>query len=168
MVLRLIGAIAAAALVLTGCAQATEQAAENLIESQTGADVDVSDGGGTVTFSDEETDTTVQGGSGTELPAGFPSDIPQPPSGQLMAALENPDGLSVMWTVDGLTAEAFDAYVASVKSAGYSSEMSATDLDTGCEGFSRTVVLVGNGKTLSISGFAIDGAGQVSIVVAAE
>jgi hypothetical protein len=161
---QIFGSVAVSVLILTGCGQATE----TLIESQTGADVEVSDGGETITFSDEESGTTVQGGAGTQLPAGFPSDIPEPPGGQLMAAAETPDGLSVMWTVDGLTAQNFDEYVATIKAAGYSSEMSASDMNMGDEGFTKAVVLVGNGQTVSITGFLVDGSGQVSIVVAAE
>lgn len=135
----IVGALLAAALILTGCGQSGEPAVE-----------------------------TLQGGVGTELPAGFPSSIPQPPGGQLMAAFETPDGLSVMWTVEGLTPESFDTYVASVKSAGFNSEISATDMDMGDEGFTKVVVLVGGSQTISITGFLVGGSGQVSMVVAAE
>jgi hypothetical protein len=161
---RIIGSLAAAALLLTGCGQA----AETIIESQTGADVEVSDGGETVTFSDEETGTTVQGGTGTQLPAAFPSDIPEPPGGQLFAAAETPEGLSVMWTVEGLTTESFDAYVASVKSAGYDSELYANEMDMGEGNFTKGVALTGNGQTVSITGVLADGTGQISMVIAAE
>lgn len=162
--LRIVSALCGAALVLTGCGQA----AETVIESQTGADVEITDGGGTVTFSDEEEGTKVQGGAGTELPANFPSDIPQPPGGQLFAAAETPDGLSVMWTVDGMTAESFDAYVASVKAAGYDTEMYANQMDMGEGDFTKGVALTGNGQTVSITGVLADGTGQISMVITAE
>lgn len=162
--LHIAGVIAATALILSGCGQATE----TLIESQTGADIEVTDGGGTVTLTDEESQMTVQGGSGTQLPEGFPSDIPQPPGGQLLAAAQSPEGLTVMWTVEGFTLDNFDAYVASIKAAGYDSEISATDMNMGDDGFTKAVVLVGNGQTVSITGVLIDGSGQVSMVVAAE
>jgi len=161
---RISAAIAAGVLLLGGCGQA----AESVIETQTGADVEITDDGGTLTFSDEEEGTKVQGGVGTQLPASFPSDIPEPPGGQLFAAAETPDGLSVMWTVEGMTAESFDAYVASVKAAGYDNEVFANQMDMGEGNFTNGVALSGNGQTLSITGVLADGTGQISLVITAE
>jgi len=161
---RIVGALCVAALVLTGCGQA----AETVIESQTGADVEITDGGETVTFSDEESGTTVQGGSGTELPSNFPSDIPQPPGGQLFAASESPEGLTAMWSVEGLTAESFDAYVASIKAAGYDDELFAQNMDMGEGNFTKAVSLAGKGQNVSVTGVLSDGTGQISVIIAAE
>ena len=60
----------AVALGLTGCTSAVE----NIIEQQTGAKVDVKDGG----ISVETKDGEVQLGVDTELPADFPKELPLP------------------------------------------------------------------------------------------
>lgn len=161
---RIAGVLCTAALVLTGCGQA----AQTLIEAQTGGDVEISDGGESLTITDEESGTTVQGGTGTQLPSSFPGDIPQPPGGQLFAAAETPDGLSLMWTVDGLTLEDFDAYVASIRAAGYDTEVFANEMDMGDNNVTKGVALSGKGRTVSITGVLVDGSAQISLVIAAE
>jgi hypothetical protein len=163
-----VGVGAAAVLVLTGCGQAAEKAAESAIESASGGDVQVDIGDQTMTFTDEEEGVRVQGGEGTQLPAAFPADLPTPPNGQLMSAAETPDGVSVVWTATGLDVASFDAYVASVRSAGYDDEVSSTEFDMGADGFSKSYVLMGKGQAVSITAIIADEASQISMVITQE
>ena len=162
MALRVLAAVGVAVLLVAGCGQTAEQAVDQavgqVVESATEQLKDQA----------AELGLDLPAGVSTELPANFPADIPLPPEGELLAVLDNPDGLTALFTVSGLTAEAFDAYVASVKAAGYDSEISATDLGVSDEGFTKAVVLVGNGSTVSITAFVAGGTGQITIVVGAE
>jgi hypothetical protein len=158
-----IGALClAAGLALAGCGKATE----SIVESTAGGDLDIS--GETFTFESDADDVLIQGGAGTQLPENFPSDIPLPPGAQIMSATQTPEGSSVMWTWDDITVEAFDAFVASVKAAGYDEEVTTTSMDLGDEGFTRGAILIGKGKTLSISALVSDEAGALTIVVTAD
>lgn len=57
-----------------GCSSIAEQAAEEIVEGATGADVEVDDE--KVTITGEEGETLEIEGSDSEIPEGFPSDMP--------------------------------------------------------------------------------------------
>lgn len=151
-----------ATLLLGGCGQTAENTAENLIESATGADVDLSDG--SITVTDEEGNVT-QSGTDVPLPASFPSDIPVPAGGSTISASDAGGQVIVMWSIEGLTESLFDAYVAQVKVAGYAKEEQSFNLSSG-GGFNKSVTLSGNGKSVSITGTEVDGFGQIMVMIA--
>ena len=152
-------AVLAAGLILTGCSQGAENTAENLIESATGADVDLSDG--SVTVTDEE-GNVIESGSDVALPDDFPSDLPQPDGGTIVTASTMDGQVIVVWSMQGLTADDVDAYVAQVKAAGYGEERDSASL--GGDGVvSKTVTLAGNGKVITITGSTVEGLGQILV-----
>lgn len=80
-----------ALLLLSGCSlldkaaeKATEKATEAIIESESGADVDLSDDGFTVT--DEDSGDTISFGEDVSLPDDFPSDVPIVDDATIIAA----------------------------------------------------------------------------------
>lgn len=157
----MLAAVMAAGLMLTGCSQSAENTAENLIESATGADVDLSDG--SVTVTDEE-GNVIESGSDVALPDGFPSDLPQPDGGVIVTASSMDGQIVVVWSMDDLTAEDVDAYIDQVKAAGYSEERDSASL--GGDGVvSKTVTLAGNGKVVTITGSTVEGMGQILVNV---
>lgn len=155
----MLAAVMAAGLMFTGCSQSAENTAENLIESATGADVDLSDG--SITVTDEE-GNVIESGSDVALPDGFPSDLPQPEGGVIVTASSMDGQIVVVWSMEGLTADDVDAYVAQVKAAGYGEERDSASL--GGDGVvSKTVTLAGNGKVVTITGSTVEGLGQILV-----
>lgn len=177
-VLKISGLIVAG-LVLAGCSQATE----TLVEAGTGADVEISEEGmtvtgedgstltvdeeeGSMTYTDEEGTTSVQSGGDVQVPDGVPSDLPLPTEAVLVTAAEN-DGVYVLaWTWEGFSKEAFTAYVDSVESAGYSKTLDVIDLDLGDGAFSLGYVLSDGTNDVTLAGVSDDtGMGQVNMTI---
>lgn len=65
-----------AAVALTGCGFAAEQASEAIVEGGTGADVEIDDDGESVSIETEEGSVEISGGDSATIPDGFPSDVP--------------------------------------------------------------------------------------------
>lgn len=149
----------AAVLALGGCGQS----AESIIESATGADVQI--GEESFSFESDSNGFKIEGGVGTGLPAGFPDDIPEPAGAVLLSTTETVDGLSVTWTWEGLAIEDFDRYVASLRAAGYDEEVTTSAMDLGEGNFTRGAILVGKGKTVSVSAFVAEGSSGLTIII---
>lgn len=157
----ILAAVMATGLILTGCAQSAEDTAENVIESATGADVDLSDG--SISVTDEE-GNVLESGTDVALPEAYPSDLPQPEGGVIMTTSTMEEQVIVVWSMDDLTAEDVDAYIDQVKAAGYSEERDSASL--GGDGVvSKTVTLAGNGKVVTITGSTVEGMGQILVNV---
>ena len=166
------------ALSLTACGQA----AETMTEAATGADVEMSgdgmtitdengasvtvDGEGNVSMTDESTGLKVETGANATLPAGLPSGFPLPPEGAVLATTgESPEGIQLAYAWDGLDRATFDAYVASVKAAGYDKDVEEMDTPIGDNGFSTSVAMSNGAKKVFISAFGQDGVGQLSLMI---
>jgi hypothetical protein len=155
--------VVTAGVLLSGCAQSAEQAAESVIESQLNGDVEISDD--SFTFESESDGIRVEGGVGTELPDNFPADVPSPPGATVMSTAQTPDGVSVTWNWEGLTVDEFDRYVESIKAAGYRDEVTTTSMDLGNGEFTRGAVLSGKGTTVAVTAFVADESAGMTIVV---
>lgn len=168
-----VGTLLVAGVLLAGCSQVAEQAAE----TATGVDVDISgdsmtmsddegtvtveDGGDTVTYEGED-GTSVVTGSGAELPPTFPADIPVPPDATILSSIENGEGAAVIWNAEGLTEEAFEAWVDEVRAAGYDQEVSSYGAPQP-QGFTKAYELRGNGLIVSVTGMGDAGTGQITL-----
>lgn len=151
-------------LVAAGCGgDSAEQLAEDAIEEATGgsADVDISDGTmkittdtGNVTVSGgdegvkiESDEGTIQMGEGTELPDGFPGEVPVP-GGELVSAMGSEDAFAVQFKVDDAKT-AFADYLNALESAGF--ELSGKT-EGGANGtFLGAVSATGKGWDVSVS-----------------
>lgn len=111
---RLIGSVLL--LGLSGCANPVEAP----IEQQAGTHIDSSGDGMTI----ESEDGTVQVGTGTELPADFPAELPIPP-GQLIGAVSGGGGWSL--TYEGVERPEIDGLESAISGAGYE-EVSRLDM----------------------------------------
>lgn len=152
--------LVAAALILTGCGQAAETA----VEAGTGMDVEIGDGGGTVTL--EQDGTKISAGVNAELPAGWPEELPTPPNGQLISSSGSAEQVITSWVVEGLTADGITEYLNQVKAAGYTQEISTADFGSDAEMISKTTVLGGKGKEVSVAVTIMDGSGLINVQVA--
>ncbi len=91
---------------LAGCKKASETTAEKIVESQTGADVDIDQNKVTVTGEDGE--TAVIEGAGASLPDGFPSDIPVYDNASIEASAKFSDGGTDAFSVTMKTMDSVD------------------------------------------------------------
>ncbi len=84
-------------LVLAGCGRkGDEEAAEQAIKAATGADVEVTEDGGTVKMKTEDgEDVTVTAGGDAKLPADFPKDVPLYKGAKMVATANTPEGVQV-------------------------------------------------------------------------
>lgn len=153
-------ALAIAGMTLTGCSQAAEQVAE----SATGVEVDVSDGGISIT---DGAGNTV-GGGGTELPDSFPTDLPLPDGASIQQFQEQNGAVAVSFAVPSLTEAEFEAYLATLAGAGYT-ETDRRRMDLG-GGYSIDAFLTGPTRDAEVSGAALTDGSQsrVTIVVSPE
>jgi hypothetical protein len=170
----------AAGLLLTGCGQMADRAAESMIEGATGADVDMSDGsmtirdgdsevtidtdGQSLTITDESGTSTFQAGEGVELPAAYPSDLPTPSGGVLTTVTDTPDGLMAVWEFDRITEADFDQFTAEIQRAGYAAEGDTLALDSGSD-MSRIANFSGNGKAVMVTATGSDESGQMTVLI---
>jgi len=108
---------------LTACGNATETGLENVIESETGGDVDVDlDGDDGVSIQTE--DGSFSSGATTELPEEWPGDVPKPDGLAITSAAVIGSGIeqaiNVTGTVDG---EGFvESYGSAPEAAGFNEE----------------------------------------------
>lgn len=176
---RLAGAVLiSAALLISGCSSAAEQVAE----SASGADVDINgdsmtitsddgsvtveEGGDTVTYEGED-GTTVVSGAGADLPATYPADMPVPSGVEVVSALENGEGVAVIWNAEGLTEEAFEAFIAEIRAAGYGEEVNSYGAPQP-NGFTKAYDLRGKGLIVSVTGMGSEGTGQITLATTVE
>ncbi len=145
-------AVLTLALTLSACGGDDEggtKLAEKVLESQDGVkDVDIDDDSYTV----ETDEGTISAGSGTEIPDGFPEDVPLPSSDYTIAsAVEQGEEIALMLTAtDGFD---FDAEKASMESeltdAGYSIDEQSRTSASGMEMFS--IIASADGLQVSIT-----------------
>jgi hypothetical protein len=85
---------------LVGCNRVkeklAEKAAEKVVESATGTEVDLSSSSGSVTVRDPKTGAIVR--AGATVPDGWPSSVPIYPGAKVVASLSTPDGKQVTFT----------------------------------------------------------------------
>lgn len=107
-------------LLVAACGNPSETVAEQIIESQTGADVNISDDGGSmqvtddegntvdfnssdgtvvITGTDEEGNESVVEMGGTEIPDGFPMPLPDGAEVTFVSSIDTPQGASMSVTV---------------------------------------------------------------------
>ncbi len=113
--------------ILTACGGGgTDNALEQTIEDQTGQDVDVDSGNGTITASKDGTSVTV--GEGATLPEGWP-DLPTPDGGTVISSTSaEKDGKTIQivtFKVDGNPVDAAKSLSDKLQSAGYTLDGSA-------------------------------------------
>lgn len=78
---------------------AAGEAAEKAIESATGADIEVDEDGGSMSFQDEDGETDISFGNNVSLPDGFPDEVPLIEGNIQTAAKTTQDG-DVVFTVN--------------------------------------------------------------------
>lgn len=150
-----LAALGMAAVALTGCGQAVEQA----VESAAGVEVDVSDGGMSVT----DAEGNVFGGGGTQLPPSFPADLPVPEGARILQFQEQQGAVAVSFSVPSLTEEEFEAYLGTLADAGYP-ETSRTQMDLG-GGYSIEAYLTGSARDAQVSGAAAADGSQATLTI---
>ena len=155
-----LAALAIAGMSVAGCSQAAEQIAE----SATGVEVDVSDGG--ISFTDEEGNTV--GGGGTELPDSFPSDLPIPDGASILQFQEQDGAVAVSFSVPSLTEAEFGSYLMTLADAGYT-ETDRRRMDLG-GGYSIEAFLTGPTRDAEVTGTGLTDGSQsmLTIVVSPE
>ena len=133
-------------LAVGGCAADTisEQAVENAIEeANPSLDVDVEDGGGGVSATDEE-GNEIGIGTKADVPDGFPSEVPLP-DGDLTASLSSGDEYTLTYQVaESDPAAVLSAYQAALTGAGFSVDSTA---DVGLVG---SFTATGNGYEVNV------------------
>lgn len=146
------------ALVLTGCGGV------EIPLGDSGESITIEDGGDTTTFTDEESGLSVTTGEGVEVPDIFPSDFPLPEGATIISAGENEGFVLLLLQWDGMTRDAFLAYIEQAKAAGYSDASEVIDLDAGGGAF-NTAYNLSNGQTdVIVAGLGEPGSpGQLSI-----
>lgn len=180
---RIIGSVLlATGLALTACSSASDKATETLVESVTGADVEMSDDqvtitdeqggeltidkdGGAFVYEDENTDSNFQVGENLEIPDTVPSDLPMPPDATLVVVSDTGDGVELMWSRDGFTEADFDAYLDTVRAAGFADDGEEVAVDFGGGMFSRSVPFAKDGASVKITASVTEGPGQIYLSI---
>lgn len=110
---------------------ATEAATESAIEAMTGADVDIEDGGDTITGVDEKGQAfSVRQGNAATVPEGFPKDVLVPEELVLDSALVIDASMMVAGSMPGEMAEVSASVSAAMTDAGWTSAMTFQDAET--------------------------------------
>jgi hypothetical protein len=180
---RIVGAILlASGLALTACSSAADKATENLVESVTGADVEMNDNqviitdeqggeltidkdGGAFVYQDENSDSNFQMGDDLEIPDSVPGDLPMPPSATLVVVSDTGNGVELMWNRDSLTEADFDTYLDSVRAAGFANDGEEVGVDFGGGMFSRMAPFTKDGTSIKITASVTEGPGQIYISI---
>lgn len=119
----LILALAAVAVLVCGCQQAAEKAAEKAIEAQSGGQVSADISGSKVTVTDRETGTETVMGAGAKMPEGWPASMPQYPGSTVMQSMsqnaEEGKVLHVMMSTQDSPKAVLDFYKEKAAAAGY-------------------------------------------------
>jgi predicted small secreted protein len=154
---RVVGAVAAFALgatALTGCSNLIEGAIGNIVEGgidkiigdEAGFNIDV-DGDG-ITINTE--DGKVNIGSGSSLPADFPSSVPLPKTGKLTATVEVSTGWALHF--EGVSEADLLTYMSEVERQGFTRQPGSSGTTGVFEGHDITVVVswLGEGAPISL------------------
>ena len=114
----LLAAALAAPWTVTGCGGAVNEAAEKVIENETGGDVEIDDD--KVTWTDEDGNSG-SAGEGVEMPASWPGDVPVYDGGALQFATvsESEGSASVAWTSTQGAKAMYTEYTDQLEAAGF-------------------------------------------------
>lgn len=147
-------------LVLSGCQQAAEEAAEQAIENADPGvgDVEIDEDG--VTVEGEDGSVSIQ--EGDELPEGWPSAVELPDGATLTNSMVVDSGGQAGWmvtaTYDQAPSDVADAFSSSLTGAGFTEETTVTTGDQSLLGFSNdqyqvavTVGAEGDGSVVSVT-----------------
>lgn len=133
---------------LAACAGIAEQAAEQAAGAALGGDVNVEDGGVTVT---DESGNAIAIGENIDVPENWPAEVPLFEGGSMVSVSVNADGTAgAMWTTDTTAEEAAAAYDKTLTAAGY------TQTETANMGGMIVTGYEGNGLTVSVSTITSD------------
>ncbi len=163
--LKILALVAVAALLVstaTGCCpllnrasdEASERVAEEIIEGATGGEIDIEEDGGSVTIETEDGAVTIEGGEGSDLPEGWPSDMPVY-DGTITgsSSFSTPEGMSMTVTIE--TADSADDvgsyYQAELQSEGWTEDFSADSSDGGQRSVSMVVSKDDRNGTVAIN-----------------
>lgn len=140
---------------LTGCSMAAEEATEALVESGTGADVEIDDDGESVSIETEDGSIEISGGESATLPDGFPEDMPVY-DGQIVMAqsVDTPEGTG--YNVGIQTSDSEDDVA-----AWYSDELAN-------EGWTIAAEISNDGDGMMMTTYQVEKNGSNSQVVIAE
>jgi hypothetical protein len=155
---------------VAGCGQAAESVAESAVENATGADIDISEGGESITVTDEEgTDYSVTTGESAQFPDGLPAEFPQPDGATLGSVVEVGDGgYGLSWEWPGATKGQFEDYLASIEAAGFTREGDVISTDMGPDAFQVAGQYSGYGYSMTVVGFGDASLTQVSLTATPE
>jgi hypothetical protein len=113
------------AFVAFGCSKKTEEyAAEKAIESATGGEATVTDGGESVRLKTEQGEIAVSGSGELQLPKDLPKDVVVLDGAKINTSFSTPEGLMVAYTIDAGAAEAYSKIRAAMKDGGWTEESS--------------------------------------------
>lgn len=155
-------AIAGAALILSGCGQVAEEAAEQAIEQNGGGDVEIDADGDS--FSVEGEDGSISVGK-DELPENFPSEITLPEGGTIESATAVTDSKKDGWFIQSTYADTspedlVTEFAGSMQDGGFEETSNTTfeeQTAIGYEGDSYDVAVIilgatsGSGSTMTLT-----------------
>ncbi len=140
--------LAVTAPVLVGCGNVAEMAAEKAAGAAVGGDVNVDEGGVSVT---DESGNAVSIGENVKIPDAWPSSVPLFEGGTAIMASANADGSAgAMWTTDAKPEDAAAAYDKAMLAAGF------TQADTSNLGGMVMTNYTGNGLAVNVTAVGTD------------
>lgn len=115
-----LAAILMIVVVLPGCGKSPEEKAmEKLIEQGTGGKVTVDSARGKIQITDKEGKATITAGAATEVPAGFPTDIPIYPNTKVINTMTAGDILHVTLISEEGVGKIASSYKQKMKAQGW-------------------------------------------------
>ena len=148
---------------LTACGSLAENALEQAAGDAIGGDIDLNDGGLTITSSDG---TQVQVGENLSIPDNWPDTVPTLDGGTLVSVMASGDGatLNAIWSTQDAPDAAASAYGAALEAAGFATIGTTEFSDVlGTAGGDYT----GNGYTVNIVAVAGDD-GVTTLIMSAQ
>ena len=145
---------------LTSCGSLAENALEQAAGDAIGGDVNLDDGGLTITSSDG---TEVQVGENPSIPDNWPDTVPTLDGGTLISVMASGDGgtLNAIWTIPDEPEAAASAYGAALEAAGFVKAESSSGLGMAGGDYA------GNGYTVNVVAVSGDD-GATTILMNAE
>lgn len=145
------------------CGNAREKAAENMIENMIEAeagedvDIDVDDGGGSITISSEEGEISIQGNEdGMPWPSDkLPSNVPEMQGVKVVSIMDAGTGVAIVF--DNCDTNTAEDYIKQIESIGWKIEFS---LDQ--EGYHTIIANNSNNEMLQISWDEEDNSGSLT------
>lgn len=116
-----------AATTLIACGKKAEElTAEKIIESQTGADVDITDDGANISMKTESGEMfSMTTGDNTQMPKDYPADIFTPRDAKLNSSVITADGSMLSYLADGTTGDVFKKLRAEMGEKGWKEEVAS-------------------------------------------